>query len=148
MATVAVSNEIAAPLDRVFQVFTDIEHGPTHVSAIRKLEMLTAGPVHLGTRWLETREIMGHLDTTEMEITAFELNRGYTITHHRAGVRIDTTFRFEPTPDGTRVMVDFDLDSGGLPPGALAPLGWAIAGKVEKLLQRDLADFEQAIVGR
>ena len=97
MATVAVSNEIAAPLDRVFQTFTDIEHGPTHVSGIKKLEMMTPGPVHIGTRWLETREVMGRLDTAEMEITAFERNRMYTITHHKAGVRIDTTFRFEPS---------------------------------------------------
>ena len=35
MATVTVSNEIAAPLDRVFQTFTDIEHGPTRVSGSR-----------------------------------------------------------------------------------------------------------------
>ena len=35
MATVTVSNEIAAPLDRVFQTFTDIEHGPTRVSGIK-----------------------------------------------------------------------------------------------------------------
>ena len=132
MATVTVSNEIAAPLDRVFQTFTDIEHGPTRVSGIKKLEMMTPGPVHLGTRWLETREVMGRLDTAEMEITSFERNRMYTITHYKARVRIDTTFRFEPTDGGTTVTVEFDLDSGGLPPGLLAPLGWALAGKVEK----------------
>ena len=59
MATVTVSNEIAAPLDRVFQTFTDIEHGPTRVSGIKKLEMMSPGPVHIGTRWLETRESWG-----------------------------------------------------------------------------------------
>jgi carbon monoxide dehydrogenase subunit G len=145
MATVAVSNEIAAPLDRVFQTFTDIEHGATHVSGIKKLEMMTPGPVHLGTKWLETREVMGLLDTAEMEITAFERNRMYTITHRKAGVRIDTTFWFEPSVDGTKVTVEFELDSGGLPPGLLAPLGWAIAGKVENVLSHDLADLKRSI---
>ena len=132
MATLTVSNEIAAPLDRVFQTFTDIEDGPTRVSGIKKLEMMTPGPVHIGTRWLETREVMGRLDTAEMEITSFERNRMYTITHYKARVRIDTTFRFEPTDGGTKVTVEFGLDSGGLPPGLLAPLGWVLAGKVEK----------------
>jgi carbon monoxide dehydrogenase subunit G len=147
MTTVAVSNEIAAPLDRVFRTFTDIEHGPAHVSGIKKLEMMTPGPIHVGTRWLETREVVGRLDTAEMEITAFERNRMYTITHHKAGVRIDTTFWFEPFSDGTRVTVEFDLDSGGLPPGLLAPLGWAIAGKVERVLNHDLADLKRSIGG-
>ncbi len=147
MATVAVSNEIAAPLDRVFQTFTDIEHGPTHVSGIKKLEMMTPGPVHIGTRWLETREVMGRLDTAEMEITAFQRDCMYTITHHKAGVRIDTTFRFEPSGGGTKVTVEFSLDPGGLPPGLLAPLGWAIAGKVEKVLSHDLADLKRSIGG-
>ena len=147
MATVTVSNEIAAPLDRVFQTFTDIEHGPTRVSGIKKLEMMSPGPVHIGTRWLETREVMGRLDTAEMEITSFELNRVYTITHYKARVRIDTTFRFEPTDGGTKVTVEFDLDSGGLPPGLLAPLGWALAGKVEKVLSHDLSDLKRSIGG-
>jgi carbon monoxide dehydrogenase subunit G len=147
MPTVAVSNEIDAPLERVFDTFTDIEHGPAHVSGIKKLEMLSPGPVHIGTRWLETREVLGRLDTAEMEITAFERNRMYTITHYKAGVRIDTTFRFEPAGDRTKVTVEFDLDSGGLPPGLLAPLGWAIAGKVEKALNTDLADLKRSISG-
>jgi uncharacterized protein YndB with AHSA1/START domain len=147
MATVAVSNEIAAPIDRVFRTFTDIEHGPDHVSGIKKLEMMTPGPVRVGTRWLETREVMGRLDTAEMEITAFERDRMYTITHHKAGVRMDTTFWFESSGDRTKVTVEFNLDSAGLPPGFLAPLGWAIAGKVESVLNHDLADLERSIKG-
>ena len=145
MTTVAVSNEIAAPVERVFQTFSDIEHGPAHVTGIKKLEMMTAGPVHVGTRWLETREVMKNLDTAEMEITAFERNRMYTITHHKAGVRIDTTFWFEPSPRGTKVTVEFDLGSGGIPPGLLSPLGWAIAGKVESVLNHDLADLKRSV---
>jgi hypothetical protein len=147
MPTVAVSNELDAPLDRVFETFTDIEHGPAHVSGIQKLEMMSPGPVHIGTRWLETREVMGRLDTAEMEITSFERNRMYTITHYKAGVRIDTTFRFEQAGDRTKVTVEFDLGSGGFPPGLLAPLGWAIAGKVEKVLNNDLADLKRSIGG-
>jgi uncharacterized protein YndB with AHSA1/START domain len=147
MATVAVSNEIAAPLDRVFEIFTDIEHGPAHVSGIKRLDMMTTGRIHVGTRWLETREVMGRLDTVEMEITAFERNRMYTITHHKAGVRIDTTFWFEPSGERTKVTVEFDLGASGLPPGFLTPLGWAIAGKVENVLNHDLADLKRSIGG-
>lgn len=145
VATVTVSNRIAAPVDEVFAQFTDIEHGPAHVSGIKKVEMLSTGGVHLGARWRETREVLGRLDSAEMEITAFERNHMYTITHHKGGVRIDTTFWFEAIPTGTKVSVEFDLDAGGVPPGLLAPLGWAIGGKVEEVLNHDLADLKRSV---
>jgi uncharacterized protein YndB with AHSA1/START domain len=145
MATVTVSNHVAASVEQVFRLFTDIEHGPAHVGGIKKIEMLTPGGVHLGTRWRETREVLGRLDSAEMEITAFERNRTYTITHHKAGVRINTTFWFEASGVGTKVSVEFELEAGGMPPGLLAPLGWAIGGKVEEVLRHDLADLKHCV---
>src|SRR5262245_1581064 len=143
MATVTVSRQIAAPIEEVFKVFTDFSHASDRVSGIKKLELLTAEPVGLRTRWIETREVLGRLDSAEMEITAYERNRMYTITHHKAGVRIDTTFWFEPNGDDTKVSVEFELDPAGLPPGLLAPLGWAVAGKVQNVLNHDLADLKK-----
>jgi uncharacterized protein YndB with AHSA1/START domain len=63
MTTVTVSSQIAAPVERVFQLFTDVEHGPAHVSGIKKIEMLTPGHFKLGTRWRETRDIVGTSDS-------------------------------------------------------------------------------------
>jgi carbon monoxide dehydrogenase subunit G len=145
MATVTVSNHVEAQVEQVFKVFTDIEHVPDRVSGIKKVEMLTPGVVHLGSRWRETRELLGRDDSAEMEITAFERNKTYTITHHKAGVRLDTTFYFEPEGTGTKVSVEFELDGGGVPPGLLAPLGWAIEGKVQRVLSHDLADLKQSV---
>ena len=99
MTTVTVATVVAAPVERVFDVFTDVEHGAERVSNIQKVEMLTFGGVKLGSRWLETREVLGHQDSAEMEVTAFERNRTYTITHQKAGVRIDAVFTFEPVED-------------------------------------------------
>lgn len=145
MATVTVTNHVDAPVEQVFRMFTDIEHGPEHVSGIKKVEMLTPGVVHLGSRWRETRELLGRADSAEMEITAFERNHTYTITHHKAGVRVNTTFWFEPDGTGTKVSVEFELDAGGVPPGLLAPLGWAIEGKVASVLSHDLADLKHSV---
>ena len=148
MATITVSDRIAAPVEEVFAQFTNIEQGAAgHVSGIKKIEMLTPGPVRLGTRWRETRDVMGVADSADMEITSFERNRTYTITHHKAGLQIATTFWFEPLEAGTRVTVEFELERGGVPPGLLAPLGWAIAGKVARVLSHDLADFKRTIEG-
>jgi uncharacterized protein YndB with AHSA1/START domain len=145
MTTVTVATTVAAPVERVFQVFTDLEHGSERVSNIQEIKVLTPGGFELGTRWLETREVLGQLDSAEMEVTAFERNRTYTITHHKAGMRIDAVFTFEPVQAGTKVRIEFVLDSHGLPPGMLAPLGWAIAGKVRDVISRDLADLKESM---
>ena len=145
MARVRVSNQFDAPVERVFQYFTDVERAPVHVSGIRKIEMLTTGPLKLGARWRETRDVLGVLDSAEMEVTAFERNRTYTITHHKGGVRVDTLFWFEPSKDGTTVSVEFELATGGLPPGLLMPLNWAMEGKVRDVLAQDLSDMKRSL---
>ncbi len=145
MATVRVSKEIGAPVDVVFRRFTDIEGGPAHVSGIKDIQVLTPGGFSLGTRWRETRDVLGRRGDAEMEVTSFEKNRMYTITHHKASVRIDTTFTFDPIPTGTRVTIAFGLNNQGLPPGLLAPLEWAIAGRVRDVLSNDLADLKASV---
>jgi hypothetical protein len=45
------------------------------------------------------------------------------------------------------VSIEFELEPGGVPPGFLAPLGWAIEGKVKQVLSHDLADLKHAIEG-
>jgi hypothetical protein len=145
MSTVTVVGQIAAPVERVFGVFTDLEQSAGRVSNIQKIDVLTIGGFKLGTRWLETREVLGQPASAEMEVTAFERNRAYTITHHKAGTRIDTSFKFEPADQDTRIQIDFMLDSGGAPPGLLAPVGWAIAAQVRQVIVRDLADLKDAV---
>lgn len=145
MAKLKVSSEIDAPVEQVFELFTDIEHAADRVSAIKRIEIMSTGPFHLGFRWCETRDILGRLDDAEMEITSFDKNKGYTVTHHKGGVRIDTLFAFEPTASGTSVSIEFELNSQGLPPGLLSPLEWAVGGKVRSALSDDLEDLKNSI---
>jgi hypothetical protein len=145
LATVRVSSDISAPVDVVFGRFTDIRQGPQHVSGIKDVQVLSHGDFSLGTRWHETREVLGRRDDAEMEVTSFTRNEGYTITHHKGGVRIDTRFGFEPIPTGTRVTIEFEPRGQGLPPGLLAPIEWALAGKVQKVLEKDLADLKASV---
>jgi uncharacterized protein YndB with AHSA1/START domain len=150
MARIKVSTEVKAPIDQVFALFTDIEHAAERVSAIKKIEVMSTGPFNLGYRWTETREVMGRLDDATMEITAFERNHSYTITHHKGGVlgrglRIDTTFTFEAVPGATIVSIEFELHPEGLPPGALLPLEWAVGGKVRHVLSDDLEDLKRSV---
>jgi uncharacterized protein YndB with AHSA1/START domain len=144
MTTVTVENYIAAPLEWAFEAFTDVEHAPDYVSSVRKIEMTTSGGFRLGTRWRETREIMGRIVTEEMEITAFERNHTYTITNGSHGTRMDTQFSFEPSNAGTKVSVEFTLDPQSFSARVLSPIGWALAGKIREAIVDDLEGLKRA----
>ena len=145
MARLRVTSDIAAPVEQVFNLFTDIENAADRVAAIKEIKMMSTGPFNLGTRWNETREVLGRMDDAQMEITSFERNRGYTVTHHKAGVRIDTSFSFEPIESGTQVSIEFELNPQGLPPGLLSPLEWAVGDKVRHALSDDLEDLKKSV---
>jgi hypothetical protein len=139
MATVTVSNHVAAPVSRSL-CFTDIKHGPQHVGGIKKVEMLTPGVVHLGSQWRETREVLGRDDSAEI--------------NHRLRAEPDVDHTTRPASGSTNVLVPArgrgtvsvdELDGGGVPPGLLAPLGWAIEGKVERVLSNDLLDIKHSV---
>ena len=147
MVTVTVANKIAAPVDRVFALFTDLDHCAGLVTGIKKIEVLTAGPFGLRTRWLETREVMGREVTEELEVTAFEMNHAYTVTNDVHGARMDTHFTFEPAGGGTEVNIVFQLAPQTFLSMLVSPLGWTIAGKVRKALQDEVMDYKRFAEG-
>ncbi|HSG01821.1 MAG TPA: SRPBCC family protein [Vicinamibacterales bacterium] len=147
MTTVTITSHITAPVDHVFSYFTDLEHLTERVHAIKKVEVLTQGDFNLRTRWRETRHVLGRDLDEEMEVTAFDRNRSYTITADDRGARMDTIFSFEPCDGGTDVTMEFNFDTRTLPARLMAPIGWAMKGKIRDALTHDLDDLRQAIEG-
>jgi len=148
MVTITVTNTINAPVDTVFGLFTNLEHCGERVSGIKKCEVLTLGPFGLRTRWLETREVMGRDVTEELEVTAFEHNRAYTITSAGHNIRVDTQFTFEPRGDGTLVTITFRTEAQTLPSMLMSPLGWTMAGTIRRAIEHDMMDFKRLAEGR
>lgn len=107
MASIIVSTRVSAPLESVFEVYTDIAQAQQRIPAITKLELLSEGPFGNGTRWRETRVIMKKEATEEMWVTGFDPPRSYTVEAQSHGTRYETLFEFEPDGDGTRVSWTF-----------------------------------------
>ncbi len=145
MTTVTVTSHIAAPVDHVFSYFTDLDHLTERVHGIKKVELLSTGGFNLRTRWRETRHVLGRDISEEMEITAFDRNHGYTITAHDRGAQMDTVFSFEPKNAGTDVTIEFNFDTRTLPARLMAPIGWAMTGKIRDAMTHDLHDLKNAV---
>lgn len=110
MARVTVERTVAALPERVFQAATDIHHWAEIVPAIERVEVLTPGPMRAGTRFRETRKLMGREATEEMTVTDFDPPRSYTLGAESHGCRYRTQLRFEPAGAGTRIVFDFSAE--------------------------------------
>src|SRR6185436_15068203 len=95
------SIHVAADPARTFATFTDLRNAATNVRGIKKIEVLTEGPIRAGTQFLETRSMFGNEAIETMEITAFDSPRFYSVGCDSYGARFDTTFRFSPEAGGT-----------------------------------------------
>ena len=144
MGPLVVSETIAAPPERVFALATDLHGAADRLSGIESIEVLTDGGFGVGTRWRETRKMMGKSATEEMWITACDPPRSYTAEAESCGCHYTSTLTFEPSGDETVVTFTFEGRPMTLLARLMAPLGTLMAGGLKKMIAEDLADLGRA----
>lgn len=143
MASITCEQHIAAPPERVFSVFTNLPDAASAIKGIDSIEMLTEGPVGIGTRFRETRTMFGRSATEVMEFVTFDPPRGYALHAQSHGCRYRTSFGFTPEGAGTRVVMTFE--------GTPLTLGTKImsflmrplmARMIQRCVRQDLSDLK------
>src|SRR5712691_8309653 len=107
MAVLTVSQQINAGPEVVFAACSDFARLPERVPAIKKVEMLTPGPVGVGTKFRETRIMFGREATEGMEFVAFDPPRQFELRAISCGAEYRTIHRFTPAGSGTRIDLEF-----------------------------------------
>ncbi len=148
MTEFTLSRRIAAPPERVFEISTDLRHAAEHVRGITRLEVLTDGPIGVGTRFRETRIVLEREATEEMEVTAFDPPRSYTVEAESCGTHFASTFTFEPVDGGTEVRLVFRAEPRTF--GAKV-MGFVFRGMLKSCMRavaQDLDDIAAVAEGR
>lgn len=138
---------IAAPVERVFAIAADFAGAPEVISGITRVEMLTDGPVGVGTRFRETRRLHGREGTEEMEVTEFEPNERYALGCESHGCLYRTVFRFVPAGEGTEVDMEFAATPQTLVAKILSVVMRPAIKAVGKIVEQDLEDIKTAAEG-
>lgn len=103
---------IHAPQQAVWDGLTDIPglYAATGV----KVEVLTEGPLAVGTRWKEFHSMLGRESAQEWEVTELQVPTKYRLESDSSGSHwIYDTF-LVPDGDTTRVFADLDVVPGGM----------------------------------
>lgn len=150
MAHISLTRQIDAPLETVFEVATDLQRAAQHVRGIEKIELLTTLPVQVGTRWRETRKVMGREDTQTMEITAFDPPERYSVGCDSCGAYFESNFRFAALANNaTNLTLDVRTEARSLMAKLTSPIANLMFGKImRKCMEDDLDDLKQAAESR
>lgn len=145
MGQMTITKHINAPVEHVFELASDFANAPQHISGINKVEMLTSGPVGVGTRFKETRIMMKKAATETMEVLAFDRPRSYTLGAFSCGTQYETTFHFDREGAGTNMAMNFKYTPKSFFAKLFSPLAGLMSGMIRKCVEKDMEDIKKAV---
>jgi uncharacterized protein YndB with AHSA1/START domain len=118
----ALDTTIARPPAEVFDAVTDLSRLPQWQPRVVEATQLDAGPLGVGSRLREVRELRGKRLEQVVEVDAFEPGRRFGLRVVEGPLPVDGVLAFEPAGDGGTHL---RLVATGRPQGAqrlLSPL--------------------------
>jgi uncharacterized protein YndB with AHSA1/START domain len=137
---VTVETEIAAPPEIVFATMTDVVCWPDFIGGVERVEILTQGPVRVGTRFCETRQMFGRSASEEMTVAEFAPPRRFVLTAENHGTRYTATHEVTPTPNGAHLALTFAGTPVTLAARLFSVIGLLFMGSLRRQLEDDLAE--------
>ena len=139
-----LTQHIKASPEKVWQVITDIPGSAATLSNIVSVQLLTDGPYGEGTRWKETRTMMGRSETVEMWVAQADPPRSTTVKAMQGGADYTSRYSLTQRDGGTDLTLAFGAEV--VKPTRTSRLMMALFGKIgmritRKALAKDLAEI-------
>ncbi len=146
---VTLSRRIAAPPEAVWEVLTDLGQSVRRLSQVTELHVMTDGPYAVGTRWRETRRMMGASDTQEMVVVENDPLRRTVLEAVDASTTYRTVFLLESLDGSAATLVTVTFGAEVTDPTRLQRLALKVVGPLglkltEKSLRTELDDIAAA----
>jgi carbon monoxide dehydrogenase subunit G len=140
----SLTQHIHASPEKVWSVISDIPGSAATLSGIDSVQMLSEGPYGEGTRWKETRTMMGRAETVEMWVAQADPPRSTTVKALQGGADYTSRFSLAERDGGTDLTLTFGADV--VKPTALSKITMALFGKIgmsftRKALAKDMAEI-------
>lgn len=141
---ISLTQHVNAPADKVWAVISDIPGSAATLSGVSAIQMLSDGPYGEGTRWKETRTMMGRSETVEMWVAQADPPRSTTVKALQGGADYTTRMTLADRDGGTDLTMTFGAELQN--PSRMHKLAMAVFGKLgmritRKALAKDLAEI-------
>lgn len=141
---ISLTQHVNAPADKVWAVISDIPGSAATLSGVTAIQMLSDGPYGEGTRWQETRTMMGRTETVEMWVARADPPRSTTVKALQGGADYTSRMTLADRDGGTDLTLTFGAELQN--PSRMHKLAMAVFGKLgmritRKALAKDLAEI-------
>ena len=144
MGRMTMDIEVDATPSRLWEVVSDLGNAAERIAGIDKIEILTDGPIGVGTEWRETRTMMGKSQTELMKIAAWEPGSHYTVYSDSCGSDFHWTMRVVPRGEQATLRTEMDVKARTFMAKLMTPLGWLMSGMMKKCIRQDLEDIKRS----
>ena len=114
MARTEGSIDIARPAEVVFDFVADMRHEPRYNPEMSSVELLTEGPIGVGSRFRAVTQARGRPLEMHVELTEVERATRVASVMHSDVIDVTGSMTFSPVPGGTRLRWSWDV----------RPMGW------------------------
>ncbi len=132
-----LSERIDRPRDEVFAYFTDLDQAVEWIPDVTRVEILTDGPVGVGTRYRELRWTSKGEARIDMEVTAIEPPARYSAAFDQGGYTATFNYTFASEGESTRVEMACIVRAEGAR-SIMAPMISWLLKRQDKLQLRNL----------
>ena len=137
-----VEIEVGAPPAIVYATAIDVAQWPAFIDGIEQVEILTAGPIQVGTRFRETRLMFGRRATEEMTVATLQPPRRFVLTAENHGTRYAAVHEIVSTPAGSRLTLTFEGTPVTVTARVFSIIGLLFMGPVRRKLETDLQQLK------
>jgi uncharacterized protein YndB with AHSA1/START domain len=131
MATVSFDITINQPVEKVFDYLTNPINHKTWQAGILDAKVTPDGPIAVGSIYHYTTQVMGRKMETQLQVSAFEPNKTWSVKTINVPTSVETSYTFEPVGNATKLTLSMNM-TGGFPAAA--------EGIMKNQLQKTLAD--------
>jgi uncharacterized membrane protein len=110
---VHLAETIARPVEVVYAALIDVAGYPGWQGGVLEIRRLDDGPLRVGSRILEVRELMGRKIEGTTEITALEPGRLMGFSCPEGAIPFKGSYVCTPDGGGTRVDIEMELSPTG-----------------------------------
>jgi hypothetical protein len=111
MAAFTREIEISKPIEEVFQYITDVSKASKIMRNVIASNWITAGPIMVGAKFKEVREIRGKKAESIIEVIAYEPNKRYSVKSEMKGLESIYHYHFTESEIGTIVQFVCDVEA-------------------------------------